>query len=81
MLLKIMFYIYKSSDGISIRRSVTCQLQKISNMCYTLKLPDHTLKLDDQNLRINKYTLTLIKDLYQVINTLKRYHKSKQRTI
>ena len=49
---------YRSSDGISIsiisiRRSVICQHQKISNMCYTLKLPDYTLKLDDQNLHIN----------------------------
>ena len=54
MLLKIMFCIYKSSDGIviSIRRSVICQHQKINNMCYTLKLPDHMLKTDDQNLRI-----------------------------
>ena len=55
MLLKNMFFfIYKSSDGISIsiRRSVICQHQKINNMCYTLKLPDHTLKLDEQNLRI-----------------------------
>ena len=50
MLLKIMFCVYKSSDGISIRRSY--QHQKISNICYTLKLPDHMLKPDDQNLRI-----------------------------
>ena len=81
MLLKIMFCIYRSFDGISIRRSVICQHQKISNICYTLKLPDHTLKLDDQNLRINIYTLTLIKDLYQVISTQKRHHKLKQRTL
>ena len=48
MLLKIMFCIYRSSDGISIRRSVIHQKhQKINNMCYTLKLPDHTLKLDE----------------------------------
>ena len=52
MLLKIMVCVYRSSDGISIRRSVICQHQKINNMCYMLKLPDHTLKLDDQNLRI-----------------------------
>ena len=82
MLLKIMFCIYRSSDGISIsirsiRKSVICQHQNISNMCYTLKLPDHTLKLDDQNLRINIYTLTMIKDLYQVINTQKRHYPVK----
>ena len=46
------------------------QHQKISNMCYTLKLPDYTLKLDDQNMCLNKYTLTLIKDILTMSLTL-----------
>ena len=46
------------------------QHQKISNMCYTLKLPDYTLKFDDQNLRLNKYTLTLNKDISTKSSTL-----------
>ena len=70
---------YRSSDGISIRRSVIFQHQKISNMCYTLKLPDHTLKLDDQNLR-TKYSDS-DQDPYKVISTQKRQHKLKQRTL
>ena len=58
----------KISININIRRS---------NMCYTLKLPDHTLKPDDQNLRI-KYSDS-DQDPYQVISTQKRQHQLKQK--
>ena len=77
MLLKIMVCVYRSSDGINIRRSY--QHQKINNMCYTLKPPDHTLKLDEQNLRIKHSNSD--QDPNKVISTQKREHKGKNTLI
>ena len=67
MLLKIMFCICRSSDGISLRMESASEDQQ-----YVLHTEATRLyaEVDDQNLHLNKYTLTLIKDIFTKSSTL-----------